>query len=91
MIYSRGKACLVSTAIPGKTENRTRNSYLECLTKHLMFFVKKESMSITTINTTEMKKMNLLYYQIYMIFHSRTGYVLYSRDVQPIVTLHTRV
>ncbi len=70
---------------------RTHQSYLECLTKHLMFFVKKESMNVTTVNSTEMAKMNLLYYQIYMIYLCKTGYVLYSRDTQPIVTLHTRV
>ncbi len=73
------------------TYERTRNAFLECLTNHLMFFVKEDTMNITTVNTTEMKKANLLYYQIYMIFHSKTGYVLYNRDVQPIVTLHTRV
>ncbi len=70
----------------------TRQSYFECLKKHLMFFVKRESMNVITVNSREMQKgKNLKYYRYYMIFHSKTGYVLYNRDVQPTVTLHTRL
>ncbi len=71
--------------------DETRLSFLECLTKHLMFFVKKESMSVTTVNSTEMQKSDKLYYRLYMIFKLETGYVLYNRDVRPIVTIHTRL
>ncbi len=70
---------------------KTRRSFLECLAKHLMFFERRESMSVTTLNTTEMEKNHLHYYRLYMIFKSKTGYVLYSRDVQPIPTIHTRI
>ncbi len=35
---------------------------------------------MTTVNSTEMAKMNLLYYRIYMIFHSNIGYMFYNRD-----------
>ncbi len=37
----------------------TRQSFLECLIKHLMFFMKSESMNITTVNTREMEKKDL--------------------------------
>ncbi len=32
----------------------TWQSFIECFTKHLMSFVKKESMNVTTVNSTEM-------------------------------------
>ncbi len=69
----------------------TRNSFLECLRKHLMFFVKRESMSVTTVNTTEMHKKDRLYHRLYMIFKLETGYVLYNRDTRPMVTLQIRL
>ncbi len=69
----------------------TRHSFLECLRKHLMFFVKRESISVTTVNTTEMQKKNRLYHRLYMIFKLETGYVLYNRDTRPMVTLNKRL
>ncbi len=69
----------------------TRHSYLKCLKKHLMFFVKRESMSVTTVNTTEMHKKDRLYHRLYMIFKLETGYVLYNRDTRPMVTLNIRL
>ncbi len=69
----------------------THDSYLEFLERHLMFFVKKDFMSVTTVNTTEMEKDCPLYSRLYMIYHAKTGYVLYNRDIQPFVTINHRV
>ncbi len=69
----------------------TRHSYLNSLRKHLMFFVKKESMSVITVNTTEMHKKDRLYHRLYMIFKLETGYILYNRDTRPMVTLNKRL
>ncbi len=69
----------------------THDSYLEFLERHLIFFVKKDFMNVTTVNTTEMEKDCPLYSRLYIIYHSKAGYVLYNRDVQPIVTINHRI
>ncbi len=69
----------------------THDLYLEFLGKHLMFFVKNEFMNVTTVNTTEMEKDCPLYSQLYIIYHTKTDYVLYNRDVQPKITINHRI
>ncbi len=69
----------------------THDSYLKFLERHLMFFVKNDFMSVTTVNTTEMEKDCPLYSRLYIIYHSKTDYLLYNRDVQPFVTINHRV
>ncbi len=69
----------------------THDTYLEFLAKHLMFFVKNNFMNITTVNTTEMEKDCPLYSRLYIIYHSKNDYVLYNRDVQPIITINHRI
>ncbi len=69
----------------------TQNTYLEFLERHLMFFVKKDFMNVTTVNTTEMEKERPLYSRLYMIYHSEKDYVIYNRDVRPIITINHRI
>ncbi len=69
----------------------THDTYLEFLAKHLMFFIKKDFMNITTVNTTEMEKDCPLYSRLFIIYHSRKDYVLYNRDVQPFITINHRI
>ncbi len=70
---------------------KTHDSYLEFLERHLMFFVKNDFMSVTTVNTTAMEKDCPLYSQLYMIYHFETDYVIYNRDVRPKITINHQI
>ncbi len=74
-----------------KVYEETRRSYLKFLSKHLMLFVKREYMSVITVNAREMEKSSPHYYRLYMNYQFKTGYVIYNRDVQSIMTIHLRV
>ncbi len=74
-----------------RVEEVTQRSYLDFLTKHLMFFVKKDYLSVTTVNAAEMEISRAYYYRLYMSYQLATGYVIYNRDVRPTMTLHHRV
>ncbi len=74
-----------------RVEEVTLRSYLDFLTKHLMIFVKKDYLSVTTVNAAEMEISRAYYYRLYMSYQLATGYVIYNRDVRPTMTLHHRV
>ncbi len=71
--------------------DNSRQAYLELLKKHLKLFVKDGSMNVITVNAPEMEKGNPLYYKLYTINLYLIGYVIYNRDIQPIVTIQKRI
>ncbi len=75
----------------GREDKVTQRSYLDFLAKHLMFFVKKDYLSVTTVNAGEMETNQAYYYRLYMSYQLTTGYVMYNRDVRPTMTLQHRV
>ncbi len=69
----------------------SRQAYLKFVEKHIKLFVKGDCISVITINAPEMEKSNPLYYALYTINRYKTGYVVYNRDIQPIITIQKQV
>ncbi len=62
--------------------------YMKFIEDHGTFFIKKDFLNITAINSTEMEKSDPRFYKLYIGYCFKNGYVVYNRLLNPFMTMH---
>ncbi len=81
------EACVLASFFP-QLHKKKEPEYMKFLEEHGTFFIKKDYLDITTINSTEMEKSDPLFYKLFISHSFKKGYVVYNRLMNPLVTMH---
>ncbi len=72
----------------GRVTPKLRQNYLEYLNTHCQHFVCSDFPEIITLNMMEMKRDDIRFFRCYLTGKFDQGYLVYNREMKPIISLN---